>query len=113
MRRTVLSSLLLISALSASATSAYAMGDAPTISGAVPQVTRTVSLQLADNELKTDTASVVVNATIDAVGYPRHIVIAKSGGELVDERAIAAVSQYRFAPSLEATPVSITITIHK
>jgi TonB family protein len=61
---------------------------------------------------------VVVDARIDANGVPHNISVSHSAGKLIDDKAIAAVSQYRFKPALldnrpTESAVSIAIQIQK
>ncbi len=98
----------------------YSMkGNAP-LTMSAPKVTKTVELQLSQQELSEQPAvsSVVVKAIVDENGIPRNVAIAKSAGSIVDQKAIAAVSQYRFTPAtVDNQPtwsnVAITIKIQK
>ncbi len=95
------------------------MGSVPTHSSA-PQVTQAVELDLSEQELAEQPAvsSVVVHAIVDEHGIPRNVQVSQSAGSVVDRKAIAAVSQYRFKPAtLDNKPtwasVSIRIKIQK
>jgi TonB family protein len=98
----------------------YSMkGSLPTETSA-PKVTRAVEVELSDKELAEQPAvsNVVVHAVVDEQGIPRNVGITHSGGKLVDQAAIAAVSQYRFKPAtVDNQPtwaeVSIAIKIEK
>jgi outer membrane biosynthesis protein TonB len=55
---------------------------------------------------------------VDVNGIPRNVAVTQSAGSLIDEKAIAAVNQYRFQPAtLDNKPtwatVSISIKIQK
>jgi TonB family protein len=85
-----------------------------------PKVTRTVEVQLSEQELaaQPNVTSVVVHAMVDEQGVPHNVGITHSAGAIVDEKAIAAVSQYRFIPAtLDNQPtwaeVSVAIKIEK
>jgi TonB family protein len=98
----------------------YALrGNAPTESSA-PKVTRAVEMDLSAQELAEQPAvsSVVVHAIVDENGIPRNVVVSRSGGSVIDRKAVAAVSQYRFKPAtLDNKPtwasVEITIKVQK
>jgi TonB family protein len=98
----------------------YSMkGSAPTEASAA-KVTRAVEVDLSEQELLAQPAvsSVVVHAIVDEQGIPRNVGISHSAGKVVDDKAIAAVSQYRFKPAtLDNQPtwseVSISIKIQK
>jgi TonB family protein len=94
-------------------------GNAP-LETSAPQVTRAVGIELSTQELSAAPAvsNVVLHAIVDEQGIPRSVGITKSAGKLVDERAIAAVNQYRFKPAMvDNQPtwaeVSITIKLQK
>ncbi len=83
-------------------------------------MTRAVELQLSDKELSEQPAvsNVVVHAIVDEQGIPRNVQVTKSAGSVVDQKAIAAVSQYRFQPATFGNQptwaaVSIAIKIQK
>jgi TonB family protein len=98
----------------------YSMkGSLPTESSA-PTVTRTVGVALSEAELAAQPAvsNVVVHAVVDENGVPRNVAISHSAGKVVDEKAVEAVSQYRFKPAtVDNQPtwaeVSIAIKIEK
>ncbi len=97
----------------------YSMKATPTEVSA-PKVTRAVELQLSDKELSEQPAvsNVVVHAIVDEQGIPRNVQVTKSAGSVVDQKAIAAVSQYRFQPATFGNQptwaaVSIAIKIQK
>ena len=85
-----------------------------------PKVTRTVEIELSQQELAEQPAvsNVVVHAIVDEQGVPRNVAITRSAGRIVDQKAVAAVSQYRFKPAtVDNQPtwaaVSIAIKIQK
>jgi len=94
-------------------------GSAATESSA-PSVTRAVEMELSQQELARQPAvtHVVVRAMVDEYGIPRDLTIAQSAGTVVDRKALAAISQYRFKPAtldnkrIEAAVV-ITIKLQK
>jgi TonB family protein len=94
-------------------------GSVPTESSA-PRLTRAVEVEISNQDLaKQPTVSnVVIRAIVDVNGIPRNVAITQSAGSLIDEKAIAAVNQYRFQPAtLDNKPtwatVSISIKIQK
>jgi TonB family protein len=94
-------------------------GSLPTQSSA-PRLTTAVEIGLSPQELSEQPAvsRVVVRAIIDQYGIPRNVAITQSAGPVVDQKAIAAVSQYRFKPAMvDNQPtwatVSISIKIQK
>jgi len=85
-----------------------------------PKVTRAVEVDLSPQELSAQPAvsNVVVRAIVDENGIPRNVTIKQSDGSVVDKKAVAAVSQYRFKPAMvDNQPtwaaVSISIKIQK
>jgi len=55
---------------------------------------------------------VVVSALVDVEGMPTDISIERSAGHGLDEKAVAAVSQYRFRPAtLDGKPIAVRIRI--
>ena len=95
------------------------MGSVPTHSSA-PQVTLAVEVDLSAQELEEQptVSNVVLHAIVDEHGIPRNVQVSQSAGSVVDRKAIAAVSQYRFKPAtIDNKPtwasVSITIKIQK
>ena len=85
-----------------------------------PKVTRAVEVDLSPQELSAQPAvsNVVVRAIVDENGIPRNVTIKQSAGSVVDKKAVAAVSQYRFKPAMvDNQPtwaaVSISIKIQK
>jgi TonB family protein len=85
-----------------------------------PSVKNAAAFGLLSPDLEQQPAvfSVVVDAMVDANGIPHNISIAHSAGKLIDQKAVAAVSQYRFQPTMvnsrpTQSAVSITIKIQK
>jgi len=98
----------------------YSMKGSAPLESSAPKVTRTVGVELSAQELSAQPAvtNVVVHAIVDENGVPRNLSIAKSAGSVVDQKALAAVSQYRFTPAtMDNQPtwssVSIAIKIQK
>jgi hypothetical protein len=94
-------------------------GGTPTESTS-PSLTRAVEIDLSQQELAAQPTltNVVVQATVDIYGFPRNLAVAHSAGAVLDKKALAAVSQYRFKPAtLDNRPVDaavlITIKIQK
>jgi TonB family protein len=94
-------------------------GNAPMTSQA-PQITKAVEVDLTPAELSQVPAvnSVVLRAIVDEHGVPRNVQVTRSAGSIVDQKAIAALNQYRFTPaSVDNQPtwstVSVTIKIQK
>jgi Gram-negative bacterial TonB protein C-terminal len=84
------------------------------------KVTRAVEIDLSQQELAGEpvVSNVVVHATVDEYGIPRNVLVTKSAGQVIDQKAIAAVSQYRFKPATlgnqpKWSTVSIAIKIQK
>jgi len=79
-----------------------------------PSVTRAVEVELSPAEMAGQPAviDVIVHATVDVYGIPRNLSISKSAGAVVDDKVLAAVSQYRFRPAtMENQPVAAAVTI--
>ena len=94
-------------------------GNAPMTSQA-PQITKAVEVEMTPQELSAapDVSSVVLRAIVDENGIPRNIQVTRSGGSVLDQKAVAALNQYRFAPArVDNAPtwsaVSVTIKIKK
>ena len=94
-------------------------GNTPMTSQA-PRITKAVEVDLTPGELAQAPAvtSVVLRAIVDEHGVPRNVTVTRSGGSTVDQKAIAALNQYRFAPAtVDNQPtwstVSVTIKIQK
>jgi TonB family protein len=88
-------------------------GSAPTETS-TPKLTRSVDLQLSQQELAMQPATtlVAVRAIIDQYGIPRNLTVAKSSNETVNKKALAAVSEFRFKPAtVDNKPVEAAVTI--
>jgi len=88
-------------------------GSEPTESS-VPKLTRSVNLQLSQQELAMQpaTTQVAVRAIVDQYGFPRNLTIAKSSSENVNQKALAAVSEFRFKPAtVDNKPVEAAVMI--
>ena len=56
--------------------------------------------------------NVVVNLWVDAQGNPSHLRVVRGVGMGLDEKAVAAVKQYRFKPAMEGgKPVLVELNI--
>lgn len=75
-------------------------GDAP-LDTSVPHVTKTVEVNLSGKELEEAPAvtTVTLRALVDPAGVPYDVSVTKSAGAAVDQKAIAAVKEYRFTPA--------------
>ena len=92
----------------------YAMFGSIPAESSEPSVTHAVEVGLSPAEMAGQPAviHVIVHATVDVYGVPRNLSISKSAGAAVDEKVLAAVSQYRFRPAtLENQPVDAAVTI--
>jgi TonB family protein len=79
-----------------------------------PQVTQAVEVDLTPAEAASTPAvsKVVVRAIVDEHGVPRNVSVTQSAGPVVDRKAVAAVSQYRFKPAtLDNQPTWATVSI--
>jgi TonB family protein len=91
----------------------YGMSSVPEETSA-PRVTRTVEVSVSEQELseRPGATTVAVRATVDRYGVPRNLAVVRSAGTLIDKRALAAVSQYRFTPAtVDNQPVDAAVTI--
>ena len=84
-------------ALSDTGTLAFGMSSTP-VETSAPTVTRAVEIGLTKEELAAEpnVTRVVVRAVVDEYGFPRNLAVAQSAGAMLDHKALAAVSQYRF-----------------
>ncbi len=58
--------------------------------------------------------NVVLRAIVDANGVPQKVGVTQSGGSVIDRKAIAGLSQYRFKPATfdhKPTWASVLISI--
>ena len=92
----------------------------PQPSSSAARLTTAVEVGLTPEELSSEPAvsKVVLRAIVDENGIPRNVAISQSAGKVVDAKAIAAVSQYRFQPAMMDnrptwSSVSISIRIEK
>jgi len=91
----------------------YSMNATP-VETSAPKVTRAVEIYLSPDQLAAEPkiASVEVHATVDQYGIPRNLVVSQSAGSLLDAKALAAVSQYRFKPAtVDNLPVAADVTV--
>lgn len=98
----------------------YAFKGNTPMSSQAPRITKAVEVQLSEKELAAVPAvdSVVLRAIVDEHGMPRNIQVTRSGGSVVDQKAVEALNQYRFVPAMVDnqptwSTVSVTIKIQK
>jgi len=85
-----------------------------------PKLTRSVVLQLSDDDLAVtpELSQVVLNGTVDEYGFLRNLSVSHSAGSAVDKKALEAVNGFRFKPAMVnnqpvLAAVSIAIKIEK
>jgi TonB family protein len=91
----------------------YSMKATP-VEASAPQVTQAVEVDLTPAEAAATPAvsKVVVRAIVDEQGVPRNVSVTQSAGPVVDRKAVAAVSQYRFKPAtIDNQPTWATVSI--
>jgi TonB family protein len=79
-----------------------------------PKLTRTVVLQLSDDDLAAtpDMSRVVVNGTVDEYGFLRNLSVTSSAGAAVDKKALEAVNGFRYKPAtVNNQPVQAAVSI--
>jgi len=78
-----------------------------------PVVTYSVDPEYSDEARRAKfTGVVIVSLVVDAQGLPEQVHVARSLGMGLDERAIEAVRQYRFKPSMyQGKPVPVQVQI--
>ena len=79
-----------------------------------PAISRMVdtNVTLADLAARPSVTDVIVHATVDQYGVPRDLAIAKSAGDAIDGKVLAAVAQYRFRPAtVDHRPVAASVMI--
>ena len=98
----------------------YAFKGNTPMSSQAPRITKAVEVELSAKELATIPAvdSVVLRAIVDERGIPRNVQVTRSGGSVVDQKAIEALNQYRFTPAMVDnqptwSTVSVTIKLQK
>ncbi len=98
----------------------YSMKGSVPLETSAPRITKAVEVELTQQELseQPSTTNVIVKAIVDENGIPRNVAVKQSAGSLIDAKAIAAVSQYRFKPAtIDNQPtwaaVEVTIKIQK
>jgi outer membrane biosynthesis protein TonB len=92
---------------------AYGMSATP-VETSAPKIIHVVQVALSEQDLAERAAvtNVAVLATVDQYGIPRNLAIAQSAGSLIDRKALAAVSQYRFTPAtIDNLPTVTTVTV--
>jgi TonB family protein len=82
-----------------------------------PQVIETANVEVSPTALDTayvNDARVVVNVLVGQDGKAQSVQIAKSYDKQLDEKVIAAVSKFRFAPATlddQAVPMNLKLTV--
>jgi TonB family protein len=78
-----------------------------------PQVTHSGNPEYTDEARKKKVNGIcILSLVVDTAGFPIHIYVLRSLDPGLDEKAIAAVSQYRFQPSMfKGNPVAVEIDI--
>jgi TonB family protein len=91
-------------------------GGSEPIEESAPKMTRSVEIQLTQQELAAQPAStlVAVSGTVDEFGIPRNLTVTQSAGSTIDKKALAAISECRFKPAMvdnRAVDAAVTIAI--
>lgn len=72
-----------------------------------PVLIYSVAPEFAQEAKKAKTAgNVLVNLVVDQNGIPTKVRVVRGIGNGLDQKAVEAVSKYRFKPSMEAWPAS-------
>jgi hypothetical protein len=101
-------------ALRKAGTLEYTLDGSDPTEASAPKMTRTVGIELSQQELDVQPAVILVavSGTVDAYGIPRDLTITQSAGPLVDKKTLAAVREYRFKPAtVDNQPVNAAVTI--
>ena len=80
----------------------------------MPKLEKYTTLALSQTDLAKSQPQTIVSVrlTLDAMGVPQDLAIVRSGGEAVDNAALAAVRNFRFKPAtVEHVPVYSTMTV--
>jgi TonB family protein len=71
-----------------------------------------LTLSLQEMEAQSTESSVQLQLTVDPSGTPRDVKVVRSGGAILDKRAVEAVSKYHFkAATQNSIPVNAQVTI--
>jgi TonB family protein len=87
------------------------MNDEPT--DIAPKLIRVVETDVPQS-LLTSPVSVTVRMSVDPHGVPENITMEKSAGAVLDQKTLAAVSQFRFKPAMvnhRAVQSEVTVDI--
>jgi periplasmic protein TonB len=78
-----------------------------------PVLVREVEPEFSEEARKAKTAgNVLVNLWVDEQGNPQHVRVLRGVGMGLDEKAVAAVKQYKFKPAMEGgKPVTVELNI--
>jgi TonB family protein len=77
-----------------------------------PRVLSSITPKFPPQTPKVFQAAVVVSLVVDARGNPQNVKIKQSAGSALDDEAMAAVKQYKFAPAtLHGNPVPVYVDI--
>ena len=78
-----------------------------------PQVIFQVEPEFSEEARKAKTAgNVLVNLWVGTDGKPSHVHVIRGVGMGLDEKAVAAVEQYRFRPAMEnGKPVAVQLNV--
>jgi TonB family protein len=81
--------------------------------GPKPKILHSVPLQLTDEARQNHLSGIIiVGLTIDEDGNPQNVYVARGFGMGMDERAVEAVKQYKFAPFQKGgEPVARSVTL--
>ena len=78
-----------------------------------PVIIYSVAPEFAQEAMKAKTGgNVLVNLVVDQNGIPTNVRVVRGIGNGLDEKAVEAVSKYRFKPSMEhGQPVPVEINV--
>lgn len=100
-------------ALRQAGTLEYGFTGGEVIEESAPKMTRSVELQLSQQMAAApELIQVGVSGTVDAYGFVRNLTVTHSAGAVIDKKALAAVSTYRYKPATVGNqPVDAAVTI--
>jgi TonB family protein len=76
-----------------------------------PRLIHVVNIQLSQDQLVA-ASDVTIHLTVDALGVPHNLKINRSANEVIDEKTLEAVSQYRFTPAkVNYLPTEADVTV--
>ncbi len=82
--------------------------------GTAPRMTRSVEIQLSEQELAAvpEVTQVAVSGTVDEYGFVRNLTVTRSAGKAIDQKALASVSEFRYKPATVGNqPVDAAVTV--